>query len=189
DIINIPKSDTVEDLLRFVNLLEKCERGVRQHANDELAIKILANIETPLALQNAAAIAASHKRVWGLQLGLGDLFEPLGIARDDTQNVHTVMMAMRLAAGTAGKIAYDTAYTHVANTEGYREEAWRARQLGYLGKTCIHPSQVALANSVFNPTADEVIWAKKVVASAQENKVNGAYMLEGTMIDETFIKR
>jgi citrate lyase subunit beta/citryl-CoA lyase len=138
---------------------------------------------------NAAAIAQAHEKVWGLQLGLGDLFEPLGIARHDPQNVHAVMMSMRLAAGAAGKIAYDTAYTDVANAEGYRQEAWRARQLGFLGKTCIHPSQVALANEVFSPTEEEVRWARKVVESAEQNDVNGAYMLDGKMIDGPFIAR
>lgn len=188
DILNIPKTDTVEDVLRFTAMLEaRAEQTAR--AGEKLDIRVLANIETPRALLNAAEIAAVHPQVWGLQLGLGDLFEPLGIAREDAQNVHAVMMQMRIAAGAAGKIAYDTAYTNVANAEGYRQEAWRARQVGFLGKTCIHPNQVAIANDVFSPTEAEIRWAAKVVESAEQNDVNGAYMLEGKMIDGPFIER
>lgn len=188
DILNIPKTDTAEDVLRFTAMLDaRAEQTARE--GEKLDIRVLANIETPRALLNAADIAAAHQLVWGLQLGLGDLFEPLGIAREDAQNVHTVMMQVRIAAGAAGKIAYDTAYTNVANAEGYRQEAWRARQVGFLGKTCIHPNQVAIANDVFSPTEAEIRWAAKVVESAEQNDVNGAYMLEGKMIDGPFIER
>jgi len=97
DILNIPKTDTVEDVLRFTAMLDaRAEQTAR--GGEKLDIRVLANIETPRALLNAADIAAAHQLVWGLQLGLGDLFEPLGIAREDTQNVHTVMMQMRIAA-------------------------------------------------------------------------------------------
>ncbi len=189
DVINIPKAETEQSLLQFVSMLQAQEARVTPRDGAALNVRVLANIETPTALLNAAGIAAAHDKVWGLQLGLGDLFEPLGIARDDAQNVHAVMFGMRIAAGASGRIAYDTAYTHVANAQGYRDEAWRARRLGYLGKTCIHPSQVALANEVFSPTEEERQWAAKVVESADQNGVNGAYMLEGKMIDGPFITR
>jgi len=189
DIVNIPKAETVESVLQFVSLLQAQEARASGGAGAGPDLRVLANIETAQAMLNAAAIAAAHDKIWGLQLGLGDLFEPLGIARDDAQNVHAVMIAMRLAAGASGKVAYDTAYTNVSNAEGYRQEAWRARQLGYLGKTCIHPSQVALANEVFSPTEEEIRWAAKVVESAEQNDVNGAYMLDGKMIDGPFIER
>ena len=189
DVINIPKTDTPECVQCFVAMLERQEAAATDADGNKLGIRVLANIETPRAMLDAAAIAGSHERVWGLQLGLGDLFEPLGIDRSDAQNVHAVMMMMRLGAGAAGKVAYDTAYTDVANAEGYRREAWRARQIGFLGKTCIHPSQVAIANEVFSPTPDELRWAAKVVESAEQNDVNGAYMLDGKMIDGPFIDR
>ncbi|OWT63896.1 HpcH/HpaI aldolase/citrate lyase family protein [Candidimonas nitroreducens] len=189
DILNIPKPDTVEDVLGFISMLDaQTGQSAREHQRS-LDIRVLANIETSRALLNAAAISAAHPKIWGLQLGLGDLFEPMGIARENPQNVHAVMMQMRIAAGTAGKVAYDTAYTNVANAEGYRREAQQARHAGFLGKTCIHPSQVAIANEVFSPSEDEIRWAEKIVESADQNDVNGAYMLEGKMIDGPFIQR
>src|SRR5690606_4286916 len=83
DLINIPKIESATDVLRFMDLLLKAEDAYNANADDEANIKVLANIETPLALHNAADIAAAHSRVWGLQLGLGDMFEPLNIARYD----------------------------------------------------------------------------------------------------------
>ncbi len=149
---------------------------------------ILVNIETARALVNAADIAATDKRIAGLQLGLGDLFEPLGIHRYEPATVHHVMMSVRLAAGSVGIYAYDSAYTDISNSEGYRQEALLAKSVGFLGKTCIHPSQIAIANEVFTPTRKEIDWARKVVESAGQAS-HGAYVLDGRMIDVPFINK
>ena len=189
DIINVPKIDSAEDVLNFVRLLIKAEEALDTASNKRSDIRILANIETPLALHNAAGIAAAHRKVWGLQLGLGDLFEPLGIARYDAQNVHATMFALRMASARTGCIVYDSAYADVANVDGYRQEALQAKTLGFLGKTCIHPSQINVANEVFSPTTEEIAWAEKVVSAAAENDVNGAYLVDGKMIDAPFVAR
>jgi len=188
DVVNIPKTDTQAELARFVDVLTAAEEAASRTLKAPVKLKVLANIESACALINAATIA-SHPRVWGLQLGLGDLFEPLSIERYEPINVHHVMLSMRLAAGAAGKIAYDSAFTNVADPDGFRAEAIQAKRAGFLGKTCIHPNQVAIANEVFSPTEAEIQWATKVLASAQENTLNGAYMLDGKMIDAPFIAR
>lgn len=185
DIINIPKIDSQQDVLAFIALLTDAE----QRLGAQTDIKVLANIESPTALHNAGEIAAAHPKVWGLQLGLGDLFEPLNIARYDAQNVHAVMFSLRLAAARSGCVVYDSAYADVANADGYRQEALQAKNLGFLGKTCIHPSQVGIANDVFKPTEEEVLWAKKILAEAAKNNVNGAYIVDGKMIDAPFLIR
>ena len=188
DIINLPKADAPEDVRFFVEQLLAAE-ATHSTSQTPIDIRVLANIETPQGLHNAADIAGAHDKVWGLQLGLADLFEPLDIARHDPQNVHAVMFALRMAAGRAGRIAYDTAYATVANPEGYRAEAQCARRLGFLGKTCIHPSQIDIANEVFSPTEGEIAWAEKVMAAAATQGADGAFMLEGKMIDAPFVAR
>lgn len=184
-VVNVPKIESQQDVLDFFGQLETLERG----RSLPQTAALLANIETPRSLRRAADIAASHSRVCGLQLGLGDLFEPLGIRRYDAANVHAVMFELRMAAATAGIYAYDSAYADVANAAGYREEAILARGLGFLGKTCIHPSQVAIANEVFSPTREEIAWARKVTEAAQANEENGAFLLDGKMIDAPFVQR
>ena len=72
-----------------------------------------------------------------------------------------------------------------------RAEAEAARRFGFLGKSCIHPSQVALANAVFQPTADEINKAQRVAAAADEAQARGtgAYAVDGAMVDAPFVKR
>jgi citrate lyase subunit beta/citryl-CoA lyase len=101
------------------------------------------------------------------------------------------MFALRIAAAEAGVFAYDAAYADVADPHGYAAEAAMARRLGFLGKTCIHPRQVALANAAFQPDEAEIAHARRVVAVAQSaaGRGTGAFLVDGRMIDRPFLKR
>lgn len=186
-MINLPKPRDVQDIQaasRAIALAEK-SNGVHE------TVGLLVNIETPWALRNAATLASCDPRVVGLQLGLGDLFEPLGIVRRDESAVRQAMFAVRMAAGEADVFAYDTAFADIADTVGFTAEAQQARRLGYLGKSCIHPSQVALANAAFEPTAVEIGHARRVVDAAREaaGAGVGAWVVDGKMIDAPFVRR
>jgi len=185
DIINIPKINSAEDVLASIDLIA----NTRQENGCQAAIKILANIETPIALKNASAIGAAHPDIWGLQLGLGDMFEPLNITRYSQPNVHAIMFSLRMAAACSRVMAYDGAYANVEDLDGFRAEALMAKSLGYLGKSCIHPSQVPTANEVFSPTAQEIEWSAKVIQAAQDRQAHGAFLLNGKMIDAPFVLR
>lgn len=186
-LLNLPKIESSEQLLAAVRVLERAEAA----NNVPASIRLLVNIETPQALASAAAIAAAHPRVAGLQVGLGDLFEPLGIDRRDPANVHAVLFAVRMAAAQAGVFVLDGAFPDIADADGFTEEARRARRLGYLGKSCIHPSQVALANAAFAATEAELAHARRVVEAAQEarREGRGAFVMDGRMVDLPFLKR
>jgi citrate lyase subunit beta / citryl-CoA lyase len=181
DLINLPKIESAEQLKQAVAEIEAIEArsGVRPGAG------LLINIESPRALRNAVAIASAHPRVRGLQLGLGDLFEPQGIQRTDVRNVHAAQYALRMAAAEAGVFAYDAAFPGLDDEEGFRAEADSARALGYLGKSCVHPRQVAWANAVFAPTQQELDAARKVIDAARD----GAYAVDGRMVDAPFLAR
>lgn len=187
DLINLPKPESVDDVLTAVHAVETAERrhGVVQ------PIGLLLNIETPRAMRRVHELASAHPRVAGLQLGLGDLFEPLQIARRDTTAVHQMMLRLRLAAGEAGIFAYDGAFADVRDSAGFCAEAEMSRRLGFLGKSCIHPSQVPLANQVYRPGDDEIAHSRKVVAAAAEAEARGvgACMVDGQMIDAPFVMR
>ena len=187
DMINLPKPESADDVRAAAAALAVCERA----SDVERPIGILANIESPRGLRRAAEIAGAHPRVVGLQLGLGDLFEPFGIDRADAQAVHAMQLAVRLAAAEAGLWACDTVYGGVGDPDGYTREATAARRLGYLGKSCIHPSQVPLANAVFRPTDGEIAAARRVMEAARgaEARGVGAFLVDGRMIDIPFIKR
>jgi citrate lyase subunit beta/citryl-CoA lyase len=186
-VLNLPKPESAAHVRAAVAAIERAERehGVAT------PIGLLLNIETPGALRAAAELAKAHPRVVGLQLGLGDLFEPLGIARREPSAIRQAMFAVRMAAGEAGVYAYDSAFADIRDTEGFRAEAGLARDLGFLGKTCIHPSQVAIANAVFRPTDAEIAHALKVVEATRDADARGvgAYVVDGRMIDIPFVVR
>lgn len=186
-LVNLPKPDGPEAVREAAARLEDAERreGVTR------PIGLLVNIETPRALRLAHELAAAHPRVAGLQLGLGDLFEPLSIDRRERAAVEGAMLAMRLAAGEAGVFALDAAFADIRDAAGYRAEAELARRLGYAGKSCIHPSQVALANAAFLPGEAEVALARRIVAAADAARESGtgAYVVDGRMIDAPFEAR
>lgn len=187
DLLNLSKVDSGDDVRAAASLLARLEldRGI------DRPIPLLVNIETPRALRRAAEIAAADPRVAGLQLGLADLFEPLGIARRDKAAVHQVQLVTRLAAGEAGVWACDAAYADVGDQDGYRAEAQAARRLGFIGKSCIHPSQVPIANAVFEPSAAEIEQALRVMEASREAAVKGigAYLVDGRMVDAPFVRR
>jgi len=186
-VINLPKPSHIKQVQAAAEALAQAE-----HANGVNApIGLLLNIESPLALRTAAELARAHPRVVGLQLGLGDLFEPLGISRQDTAAIRHAMFAVRLAAAEADVYAYDGAFANIAQPEGFRAEAEGSRSLGFIGKSCIHPSQVAIANAVYRPTPEELAHARKVVHAATQAEASGAgaYVVDGKMIDAPFVQR
>lgn len=186
-LVNIPKCESADALRAAIAALEQAEaaNGVGP------ALRVLANIETPKGLRFAAEIAAAHPRVAGLQIGYLDLFEPLGVERRDAAAVHAVMFAVRMAAGEAGVFAYDGAFADIKDIQGFRAEAGMARRLGYWGKSCIHPSQVPIANEAFRPGDDEIDFARKIVAAARKARAagQGVFAIEGRMIDAPAIRR
>ncbi len=186
DLVNLPKAEGADDVRECAAALAKAERRARRDP-----VSLLVNIESPRALRLAAEMAAASPRVAGLQAGWGDLIEPLDIDRYQLSVIEALLLQIRVAAGESGVFAYDGAYAKIHDAEGYRREAEVARRLGYLGKSCIHPVQVPLANAVFRPTDDEIAHSLKVVEAAQsaKDKGVGAFTVNGRMVDAPFVRR
>ncbi|WOO34280.1 CoA ester lyase [Diaphorobacter limosus] len=186
-LLNLPKPDGPEAVAEAAARIAEAARanGVQEPP------RLLLNIETPKALRRAAALACAHPSVAGLQLGLGDLFEPYGVHRREPSAVQQALFAVRMAAAEAGVFAYDGAFADVRDAEGFRAEAELSRRLGFIGKSCIHPSQIALANGVYQPTEAEITQAQRVLQAAREADANavGAYMVDGKMVDRPFVLR
>lgn len=187
DLVNVPMTETGDDVRRAAAAIGRIEKaqGIAS------PIGILANVETPKAFRLAAEMAGADPRVAGLQLGFGDLLEPLRIDRYDPAVVLQFQLGVRLAAGEAGVFAYDSAFANVQDTDALRREAEAARRLGYLGKSAIHPSQVPIINAAFRPTDAEIAHSLRVVdaARAATAKGVGAYRVDGKMVDAPFVVR
>lgn len=181
DILNIPKVESVQEVLKAVQTLEKMEKEF----SIAKQIPILVNIESPKGLRLASELAQSHPRVMGLQIGYGDLFAPLSIDRTNQAAIDHVMFSIRMAAGEANILAIDGAYTNVANIDGFKDEAAKAKMYGFLGKSCIHPVQVAHANSIFRPSDADIEYSLKVLAALRQADKQGvgAFTVDGKMVD------
>lgn len=173
DLINLPKVEDADAV-----------RAAAEIAAGIVPAQLLINIETPRALARAAAIASAHPAIAGLQAGLNDLFAPLGIDRADPANVRITLWPIRIAAAEAGLFAYDGAWPDVRDEDGFRREAELARGMGFMGKSCVHPRQVAIANQVFE-SGDALEQARRLVEAAQAAAAQGrgAFLLDGRMID------
>ena len=187
DLVNVPKPEGPDDIREAAVVIGAAERK----ANVHVPIGILANIESPRAYRLAAEIATADPRLKGLQVGWGDLIEPLGMDRYNPPVIESMLTWIRIAAGEAGIFAYDGAFANIKDPDGYRREAEMSRRLGYLGKSAIHPTQVPIANAVFRPTDMEIAHSLRVVEAAAEAKAKGigAFTVNGKMIDGPFIRR
>lgn len=183
DLINLPMAEDPEAVAEAAARLDRIPEAGH--------IRLLVNIESPRGLRRAAALACAHPRVAGLQVGYADLLEPCGIDRIDPAALGQIRVAVRLAAAEAGLPAYDGAYAAVNDPDGYRVECEAARRHGFSGKTCIHPSQVALANTAFLPNPHEVMWSRRILEAAAEAEARGlgAILIDGRMIDKPFLAR
>lgn len=187
DMLNLPMVESAEEIRDTAAAL------ARREAAQGLSrpIPILANIETPKGFRLAAAIAAADPRVVGLQIGYADLFEPFGIERRDEAALGHVRVAIRLAAAEAGIAAFDGAFAGVSDPARFEAECLAAQRLGFSGKSCIHPTQIPIANRCFLPGPEAVARAKRVVEAADEaqRKGVGAYLVDGQMVDAPFVVR
>lgn len=185
DVLNLPMVESGEEVREAARALARFETN----AGVKRPIGVLANIETPKGLRLAAEIATADPRVVGLQIGYADLFEPCGISRSDFQALSQVRLTVRLAAAEAGIPAYDGAFAVVAEPARFRQECEDARNLGFAGKSCIHPTQVPIANESFMPQPAEIEKARRILAAAEEAAAKGigAFVVDGQMIDEPFL--
>mgnify|MGYP001815835728 FL=1 len=149
-------------------------------------LPIWAMMETPQGILNAASIAA-HPRIAGFVLGTNDLAKDL-----NSRTRAALMMSLQhclLAAKTAGIVALDGVYNAFKDEDGLRAECEEGRDMGFDGKTLIHPAQVAIANAAFGPTEDEVDLARRQIAAfeAAEAEGQGVAVVDGRIVENLHI--
>ena len=153
------------------------------------SMKIWAMIETPTAIFDVRAIAA-HPRVQTLVMGTNDLAKELRATqvRGRAPLIHHLATAL-LAAREAGKIILDGVFNDIKDADAFRDECLQGAQMGFDGKTLIHPSQVEIANDVWAPTADEVDYAQRVIAAFEEATAEGRGVItvDGRMIENLHV--
>jgi citrate lyase subunit beta/citryl-CoA lyase len=177
----IPKVDSVQMLNDVSALLDAAD------APESLTIWPM--IETPTALFNVRDIAA-HPRVSVLVMGTNDLAKELRSPIVPGRHPLVPHLAHALlAARAAGKVIVDGVYNDVTNSDGFLAECVQGMEMGFDGKTLIHPSQVDPANETWAPSADEIDHARRVIAAFDEAVAagKGVVTVDGRMIENLHV--
>lgn len=190
DILIIPKVKSAKDVWFVDTLLSKLEEKAGLPVG-RIGLEVL--IEEVEALSDVDAIAGSTPRLEAIILGVGDLAASHGMrsahigtsASYPGDIWHSARARLIVAARSHGIDAIDGPFGEFRETEGYREQAVWAAELGAVGKWAIHPNQVAVANEVYSPTQAEIDRAQYIVSSmrAAEAEGEGAVAIDGIMVD------
>lgn len=190
DVVIVPKVKAPRDVWFVETLLDQLEADLG--LDHRIGIEVL--IEETEALARVEEIAGSSPRLEALILGVGDLSASQGIRTGHIGEAadrypgdmwHYARNRMVVAARANGLDPVDGPHANFRDADGYRREAGWAATLGCVGKWAIHPGQIAIANEVFAPTADEVALARRAVEAVREaeDAGSGAASLGGMMID------
>ena len=195
DVLIVPKARTARDVWWVDVLLTQLETklGLRKR----IGLEVL--IEEAEGLLNAAEIARSSDRLEAIIFGAGDLsaslrarvdgnFDPVGDYPGDFW--HAARVQVLAAARAAGIDAVDAPYPAYQDPDGYRRSAVHASLLGFDGKWAIHPSQIAIANEVFAPTAEEIEEARESMEIYRKSEAEGVGAIgrDGKLVDAAHMR-
>ena len=148
-------------------------------------------METPRAFLRAEEIASASDRLAALVIGTNDLVNDLhGLHVPGRAPALTALSLGVLGARAAGKAILDGVFNSIADEAGFRAEARQGREMGFDGKTLIHPSQVAPANEIFGPSRDELADARKIVSAYEQAQAAGESVItvDGRMIESLHVR-
>lgn len=189
DAVRLPKTDGPEDVHAVEQAVAAAERRFGRPAG---SVKLIAAIESARGILAVREIATASPRLIAIAIGAEDFVTDMHTSRSpDGIELLAARSMLVMAARAAGIMAIDTVFTAVDDEEGFRREASLAKQLGFDGKSVIHPSQIAMVHAIYAPTPEEVAKARRVVAAAAdaEAKGSGVIALDGKMIDKPIVER
>jgi len=150
---------------------------------------IWAMMETPQGMLNAPEIAA-HSRMAGLVMGTNDLAKELQTRfRPDRLPLMTSLGICLLAAKANGLVIVDGVYNAFKDEEGLAAECAQGRDMGFDGKTLIHPAQIAVTNAAFAPSAEELDLARRQIAAFEEIEASGqgVAVVDGKIVENLHV--
>jgi citrate lyase subunit beta/citryl-CoA lyase len=183
DAILLPKVESASQIQAVAKLLKEL--------NPANTIKIWAMIETPMAIFKLAEISGSHPLLEALVLGTSDLVKDLHARHTPSRaETHTALSLAVLAARAHHLCVLDGVHLSLDDEQGLRESCIQGRDMGFDGKTLIHPKQITLANAIFGPSPAEIDEARQKIAAydAAINSGAGIAVLNGKLIEELHIQ-
>lgn len=184
DAIRIPKVEYAKEVKRIDERISEIEEAAGiEHGS----IELWCNIESYLGVLNAQEIATASERVVALALGAEDFTASMRSTRTKAgAEIFYARNAVLMACRFAGVEAVDAVFSDINDIEGLRNDVALTKNLGFDGKTVVHPRQIDVVNAAFTPSAKEIRYAKRVLEAVEEGKREhkGAVTLDGGMIDK-----
>lgn len=181
EAILLPKASSAADVAALARMLD---------ARPETAdTRIWAMLETPLGALNALEIARAP-RMAGFVMGTNDLAASLGCReRADRMALLSALQMCLIAARVAGIVAVDGVFNAFQDQDGLRAECQQGRDMGFDGKSLIHPNQLAVANAVFAPSPTELDLARRQIAAfeAAQARGEGVAVVDGRIVENLHI--
>jgi citrate lyase subunit beta/citryl-CoA lyase len=189
EVVRLPKTETPDDIHALEALVEASERTAGIPVG---TVKLMAALESPLAIINAYEIARASPRIIGIALSAEDFVTSMKTTRSaEGVELFEARGRIVIAARAAGVMALDTVFTDINDQEGFLREVRLIKQMGFDGKSVINPNQIPLVHAAFAPTGDEVRKARRVIEAAREAEARGSGVvsLDGKMIDKPIVVR
>lgn len=190
DGIVVPKVESADQLLAADAEVRKLEAA---NAMAPGGIDIIPILETAKGLAAVSDIAGCGSRVRRLSFGAVDFARDLGLRLSlDEWELTPARSAIVLASRVAGLDApLDSVWVHYRDTDGLVASAERVRDMGFRGKMCIHPAQIAPVNAVFTPSDEDVAHAEKIVAAFEEAEAQGSasIQIDGFFVDYPVVEQ
>lgn len=183
DGVLVPKVETGQQVQALVSVLDSL--GAPQ------SMQLWVMVETPRAFLRAEEIASASDRLAALVVGTNDLVNELhGLHVPGRAPVVPALSLAVLGARAAGKAILDGVFNAIKDEAGFRAEAQQGREMGFDGKTLIHPSQVDPANELFGPSEKELADAREVVSAYEEAQSAGTSVItvNGRMIESLHVR-
>ncbi len=183
DAIVLPKVAAAGDVVEAERVL--------QGLGAAPGLRLWAMMETPAAVLRAGEVAAAGERLEVLVMGTNDLLAELhGAERPDRRPLETSMALCVLAARAAGRMILDGVYNDVRDAAGFEAECRVGRDLGFDGKTLIHPGQIEACNRLYSPAGDEIEHAQRVIAVFERARESGAGVatLDGRLVEALHVQ-
>lgn len=153
--------------------------------------QIWAMMETPLAMLKAPEIAASSPRLNCMVMGTNDLVKELQASHTETRTPVVTALGLCVLAARAYKLSIlDGVYNAIQDVEHLRASCIQGREMGFDGKTLIHPAQIAVTNEVFAPSAAELDLARRYVAAFEEaeRQGRGVAVVDGQLVENLHVE-
>jgi citrate lyase subunit beta/citryl-CoA lyase len=181
DAIVVPKVNAADEVRELAD--EMAAFGAPHHT------KLWVMLETPVAMLRAQEIAAASPRLAVLVMGTNDLAKELNA--EHVPGRHPLLTGLGLAllaARATGRAILDGVFNDVKDADGFKLECWQGREMGFDGKTLIHPSQVDAANEAFAPSKEAVKDARGVLDAWEKGAGAGVVTYRGRMVENLHVE-